>query len=84
MKLHTNYRHWIVERWFKVFLLGHLKDIVFTILSLITLLTALIIAIPYLLIEGITRLILKLLGKYNVVNSNNPKRLEDDNIKPKN
>jgi len=67
MIVRTNYRTWIEDRWFKAFLGGHARQIKDSVIGLIvSILSLVIVAMPYLVIEGITRGILKVTGKYKV------------------
>ena len=68
MKVRTNYRTWIWDRWLKIFFIGHIKDMLVAICTALLSALALVIAIPYLIVEGLTRLILYLTNNYNVVN----------------
>ena len=69
MNIRTNYPTWIKNRWVNAFLLGHLKQIKESVINLIISIFALtLVAFPYLIVEGLLRLFLKMIGKYNVVN----------------
>lgn len=63
--LRTNYRTWVKERWFGCFIIGHLKDIVEHLYIFINIL-ALILAVPYLAVEGLIRFCLWCCNKYKV------------------